>query len=92
MSEQLPIKCIQEVRPCTECFDQFLRPGNGVITLFVQQAAFFLFYSAEPFGQFIASGYKNVRINTALLFQYGQKLILTGVEFDFSFLHTIPSF
>ena len=55
-----------------------LRLDNGIITLRIQQASLFPFYGAELFGQFIAAGYKNVRINAALLLQHGQELILTG--------------
>ena len=32
----------------------------------------------QPFGYRVVMGYKNVRINEALLFQRGQHLILTG--------------
>ena len=41
-------------------------------------AFLFQLCSAELFGQLIALGYKNVRINETLLFQRGQHLILTG--------------
>ena len=43
-----------------------------------RRRSFFQLYSAELLGQLIALGYKNVRINEALLFQCGQHLILTG--------------
>lgn len=78
LPEQLPIERIQEVRPCFKCFDQFPRSGDSVITLLIQQAALLLFCRAELFGQFVAAGYKNVRINAALLLQHSEKLILTG--------------
>ena len=44
----------------------------------VEDPAFGLLGGAELFGQRIALGYENVRINTAAFSQSGQQLILTG--------------
>ena len=52
--------------------------GDGVVAIDGQKTLLFQLYSAELLGQLIALGYKNVRINEALLFQRGQHLILTG--------------
>ena len=52
--------------------------GDGIITVLVEDPAFGLLGGAELFGQRIALGYKNVRINAAAFFQSGQQLILTG--------------
>ena len=55
-----------------------MRLRDSIIPAGIQKAFLFQFCGAELFGQLIASGYKNVRINAALLFEHGQKLILTG--------------
>ena len=44
----------------------------------VEDPAFGLLGGVELFGQRIALGYENVRINAAAFFQSGQQLILTG--------------
>ncbi len=67
-----------EITIKTNGFDQYLRLCDGIIPAGIKKAFLFQFHGAELFGQLIASGYKNVRINAALLFQHGQKLILTG--------------
>lgn len=52
--------------------------GDGIVTVLVEDPAFGLLGGAELFGQRIALGYKNVRINAAAFSQSGQQLILTG--------------
>ena len=78
LTEQLRIEVIKEVRPCIQYFHQFPRLGDGAIAIGDKQAFLFQLCDTELFGQLITLGYKNVRINEALLFQRGQHLILTG--------------
>ena len=69
---------MQHFRPSFEDGDEFLGAGDGIITVLVEDPAFGLLGGAELFGQRIALGYKNVRINAAAFLQSGQQLILTG--------------
>ena len=69
---------MQRFRPSFEDGDELLGAGDGVITVLVKDPAFGLLGGAELFGQRIALGYKNVRINAAAFLQSGQQLILTG--------------
>ena len=52
--------------------------ADVIITVLIEYPAFGLLGGAKLFGQLIALGYENVRINTAAFFQRGQQLILTG--------------
>ena len=69
---------MQRFRPSFEDGDELLGAGDGIITVLVEYPAFGLLGGAELFGQRIALGYKNVRINAAAFSQSGQQLILTG--------------
>ncbi len=69
---------MQRFRPPCEDSDELLGAGDGIITVLVEDPAFGSLGGAELFGQRIALGYKNVRINAAAFFQSGQQLILTG--------------
>lgn len=69
---------MQHFRPPCEDSDELLGAGDGIITVLVEDPAFGLLGGAELFGQRIALGYKNVRINAAAFSQSGQQLILTG--------------
>ena len=69
---------MQRFRPSFEDGDKLLGAGDGIITVLVEYPAFGLLGGAELFGQRIALGYENVRINTAAFSQSGQQLILTG--------------
>lgn len=57
---------------------KLLGAWDGIITVLVEDPAFGLLGGAELFGQRIALGYENVRINAAAFSQSGQQLILTG--------------
>lgn len=69
---------MQRFRPPCEDSDELLGAGDGIITVLVEDPAFGSLGGTELFGQRIALGYKNVRINAAAFFQSGQQLILTG--------------
>ena len=69
---------MQRFRPSFEDGEERLGAGDGIITVLVEDPAFGLLGVAELFGQRIALGYKNVRINAAAFSQSGQQLILTG--------------
>ncbi len=69
---------MQRFRPSFEDGDKLLGAGDGIITVLVEDPAFGLLDGAELFGQLIALGYENVRINAAAFSQSGQQLILTG--------------
>lgn len=69
---------MQRFRPSFEDGDKLLGAGAGIITVLVEYPAFGLLCGAELFGQRIALGYENVRINAAAFSQSGQQLILTG--------------
>lgn len=62
----------------------------------VEYPAFGLLGGAELFGQLIALGYENVRINAAAFSQSGQQLILTGkiryLFVQFNDIHTPEKF
>ena len=51
---------------------------GGHVALGIHQLFFFQLGLPERLGQLIGCGYKNVRINKALLLEEGQCLILTG--------------
>ena len=78
LTEQLPVKVVQRFRPSFEDGDELLGAGDGIVTVLVEDPAFGLLGGAELFGQRIALGYENVRINAAAFSQSGQQLILTG--------------
>jgi len=61
---------LRAVRHHAETVFAFATQGN--------QPKSFNYRGAELFGQFIAAGYKNVRIDAAVLFQHSQQLFLTG--------------
>ena len=69
---------MQRFRLSFEDGDELLGAEDGIITVLVENPAFGLLGGAELFGQRIALGYKNVRINAAAFSQSGQQLILTG--------------
>lgn len=69
---------MQRFRPSFEDGEELLGAGDGIITVLIEDSAFGLLGGAELFGQRIALGYENVRINAAAFSQSGQQLILTG--------------
>ena len=62
-----------------------MRLQGGHVALGIHQLFFFLLGLPELLGQLIGFGYKNVRINEAVLLEEGQRLILTG-EFGYFFV------
>ena len=64
---------------------QLLRPLGGGIPLGSHKFLFVQLGLPELAGQLVAFGYKNVRINEAVLLEEGQRLILTG-EFRYFFV------
>lgn len=54
---------MQRFRPSFEDGDELLGAGDGIITVLIEDPAFGSLGGAELFGQRIALGYKNVRIN-----------------------------
>lgn len=75
-AEQVSVKCIYERRAFGQDVYQLLCLLNGLITLGLKDAAFFLLGLLELLCDGIAAGYKNIRINESLLLEHGQKLIL----------------
>ena len=69
---------MQHFGPPCEDSDELLGAGDSIITVLIEDPAFGLLCGAELFGQLIALGYENVRINAAAFSQSGQQLILTG--------------
>lgn len=82
---QLCVGVVEEVRSILQQDYQLPRPLGGGIPLGIHKLLFVQLGLPELTGQFIAFGYKNVRINEAVLLEEGQRLILTG-EFGYFFV------
>lgn len=82
---QLCVWVVEEVRPILQQGYQLLRPLGGGIPLGSHKFLFVQLGLPELAGQLVAFGYKNVRINEAVLLEEGQRLILTG-EFRYFFV------
>ena len=76
---------VEEVRPILQQGYQLPRPMGGGIPLGIHKLLFVQLGLPELAGQLVAFGYKNVRINEAVLLEEGQRLILTG-EFGYFFV------
>lgn len=87
---QLCVWAVEEVRPILQQGYQLPRPLGGGIPLGIHKLLFVQLGLPELTGQFIAFGYKNVRINEAVLLEEGQRLILTG-EFGYFLLRETMS-
>ena len=72
------IEGVQPVRPAFKNIQQILCLLNGVVLLRSQDAFLLEFQFPAAFRKQIAAGYKNVRIDAALLLELGQKSFLTG--------------
>ena len=83
--QQLCVGAVEEVRPILQQGYQLPRPMGGGIPLGSHKSLFVQLGLPELAGQFVAFGYKNVRINEAVLLEEGQRLILTG-EFGYFFV------
>ena len=73
---QLCVGAVEEVRPILQHGYQLLRPLGGGIPLGSHKLLFVQLGLPELAGQLVAFGYKNVRINEAVLLEEGQRLIL----------------
>lgn len=82
---QLCVGAVEEVRPILQQGYQLPRPLGGGIPLGSHKFLFVQLGLPELAGQLVAFGYKNVRINEAVLLEEGQRLILTG-EFGYFFV------
>ena len=82
---QLCVGAVEEVRPILQQGYQLPRPLGGGIPLGSHKFLFVQLGLPELAGQLVAFGYKNVRINEAVLLEEGQRLILTG-EFRYFFV------
>ena len=69
---------VEGFRPIFQDVYQISCLQGGHVAFGVHQLFFFQLGLPELLGQFIGFGYKNVRINKALLLEEGQCLILTG--------------
>lgn len=87
---QLCVWAVEEVRPILQQGYQLPRPLGGGIPLGSHKFLFVQLGLPELAGQFVAFGYKNVRINEAVLLEEGQRLILTG-EFGYFLLRETMS-
>ena len=76
---------VEEVWPILQQGYQLPRPMGGGIPLGIHKLLFVQLGLPELAGQLVAFGYKNVRINEAVLLEEGQRLILTG-EFRYFFV------
>ena len=82
---ELCVGVVEEVRPILQQGYQLPRPLGGGIPLGSHKFLFVQLGLPELAGQLVAFGYKNVRINEAVLLEEGQRLILTG-EFGYFFV------
>lgn len=82
---QLCVGVVEEVRSILQQGYQLPRPLGGGIPLGSHKLLFVQLGLPELAGQLVAFGYKNVRINEAVLLEEGQRLILTG-EFGYFFV------
>ena len=89
-TQQFRVGVVEEVRPILQQCYQLSRPLGGGIPLGIHQLLFVQLGLPELAGQFVAFGYKNVRINEAVLLEEGQRLILTG-EFGYFLLRETMS-
>ena len=87
---QLCVWAVEEVRPILQQGYQLPRPLGGGIPLGSHKLLFVQLGLPELAGQLVAFGYKNVRINEAVLLEEGQRLILTG-EFGYFLLRETMS-
>ena len=87
---QLCIWAVEEVRPILQQGYQLSCLLGGGILLGSHQLFFVQLGLPELAGQLVAFGYKNVRINEAVLLEEGQRLILTG-EFRYFLLRETMS-
>lgn len=87
---QLCVGAVEEVRPILQQGYQLPRPLGGGIPLGSHKLLFVQLGLPELAGQLVAFGYKNVRINEAVLLEEGQRLILTG-EFGYFLLRETMS-
>ena len=87
---QLCVWVVEEVRPILQQCYQLPRPLGGGIPLGIHKLFFVQLGLSELAGQLVAFGYKNVRINEAVLLEEGQRLILTG-EFGYFLLRETMS-
>ena len=87
---QLCVGAVEEVRPILQQGYQIPRPLGGGIPLGSHKLLFVQLGLPELTGQLVAFGYKNVRINEAVLLEEGQRLILTG-EFGYFLLRETMS-
>ena len=72
---QLCVGVVEEVRSILQQGYQLPRPLGGGIPLGIHKLLFVQLGLPELTGQFIAFGYKNVRINEAVLLEEGQRLM-----------------
>ena len=84
-THQFRIGAVEEIRPILQQGYQLPRLLGGGILLGIHQLFFVQLGLPELTGQLVAFGYKNVRINEAVLLEKGQRLILTG-EFGYFFV------
>ena len=87
---ELCVGVVEEVRPILQQGYQLPRPLGGGIPLGSHKLLFVQLGLPELAGQLVAFGYKNVRINEAVLLEEGQRLILTG-EFGYFLLRETMS-
>ena len=89
-THQFRIGAVEEIRPILQQGYQLPRLLGGGILLGIHQLFFVQLGLPELTGQLVAFGYKNVRINEAVLLEEGQRLILTG-EFGYFLLRETMS-
>ena len=76
VGEDLAIEGGEELWQGFQRFQQLPRPGDGVVVPIGQKPLLFLLCGPELAGQFIALGYKNIRVDQAALVHVGQHSIL----------------
>ena len=78
LAEQRSVKGHQQIQPFFQNVQKCLRALDHLIVIGAQNAGFLQLRLTALFSQLVAAGYKNVRIDNALLLELGQKPFLTG--------------